>query len=223
MKEVQHIGMLADEEDYLQLDLERVMEDLPENKSQDSDDSSDDTDNFQIDQTENQTLDQNLCEDKNKNENSLIENIRDMETFVHKDDVLDLKDYSDKMKHVEGNSTYVEVLLKDGSANRSAVIKKSSFCWLLSESNGRISNDRLKRFIITPSDHTKLKAKKSERESVSKINPRKSKQKRLKKGGIGKFAYLEERSVNAKEIFETAKWTRLMVNLINQNPVMRNS
>ncbi|CAH1112900.1 unnamed protein product [Psylliodes chrysocephalus] len=153
----------------LQLDLKCVMEDFPEFKTPDSED----TDNFQ--------MDQNPFEDKNKNEEGLIEDARGVETFTHKEDVLDLKDYSDRIKSVDENSPYVKVQLKD----KSAIIKKSSYCWLLSESNGRISNDRLKRFIVGATGNT-LKVSKLKK-SNSKINLKKPKQNRTKTKDIEKI------------------------------------
>lgn len=185
MKEVQQVGIIADKEDFLQLDLERVLEGIPENNTTDRDD----TDNFQIKE--------NPYEDKDNNESELMEIPREVETFVYKDDELDLKDYSDKIKNVEENSAYVEVQLKDGSA----IIKKSSFCWLLSECNGRISNDRLKRFIVGAADNTLGKSKLKKSDSI--MDPKKSKQNRSKKGDIEKSVVSKESSANADEPWET--------------------
>lgn len=52
------------------------------------------------------------------------------------------RDYSEQVGEINGNSPYVQVFDKDGSAK---VIRKSSVAWIASGSNGKLSNDRLKR------------------------------------------------------------------------------
>lgn len=59
-------------------------------------------------------------------------------------DSLDLKDFSNKFTEADitEKSPYVRVKLKE----KYLIIKKSSFCWLLDESSGKVSKDRLRRF-----------------------------------------------------------------------------
>lgn len=52
-----------------------------------------------------------------------------------------LKDYSSKKRRINEESSYIEVL----SNTTSKVIAKSSYIWLLSDSRGKMSSDRLKR------------------------------------------------------------------------------
>ncbi|CAG9768534.1 unnamed protein product [Ceutorhynchus assimilis] len=56
---------------------------------------------------------------------------------------INLKDFSGKVHVVSEKSPYIEVVI----GKKTSIIKKSSYCWLLDQSNGRVSTDRLKRFI----------------------------------------------------------------------------
>ncbi|CAG9765761.1 unnamed protein product [Ceutorhynchus assimilis] len=62
-----------------------------------------------------------------------------------KEDAINLKDFSYKNMKITENSPFIKINLPQ---NKSAVIKKSSYCWLLSDNNGKVSSDRLKRFIF---------------------------------------------------------------------------
>ncbi|CAG9820729.1 unnamed protein product [Phaedon cochleariae] len=82
--------------------------------------------------------------------NSGIENIQNRLFVEFLDDNskpdLDLKDYSNKDVDTSENSPYLKMSL---DKDRSIIIKKSTFVWLLDEGNGRVSSDRLKRFVVT--------------------------------------------------------------------------
>nr|XP_022910162.1 uncharacterized protein LOC111421253 [Onthophagus taurus] len=54
-----------------------------------------------------------------------------------------IKDYSDKVNEVTPDNQYVQI---DLGKERTAVIKKSTYCWLLEEEKGRVNADRLRRF-----------------------------------------------------------------------------
>ncbi|KAF5288441.1 hypothetical protein FQR65_LT02093 [Abscondita terminalis] len=65
---------------------------------------------------------------------------------------IDLKDYSDQNIDLSsGKTPFLKVILEN---EETMIIKKSSYCWLLDEGKGKISNDRLRRFYI----NTKRKA-----------------------------------------------------------------
>lgn len=103
-------------------------------------------------------------------------------TFIINDSVLeglnrenlDLKDYSGDYanKDLAECSPFVRVNLSNG---KSKIIKKSSFCWLLYEGKGKVSVDRLRRFVT----NTKLS------KNPTKKNPtlRKCTRKTVKLGG----------------------------------------
>jgi len=58
---------------------------------------------------------------------------------------LELKDFSKQIsrKSITENSPFVEIKVND----KIMIVKKSSYCWLLDECKGKISTDRLRRFI----------------------------------------------------------------------------
>ncbi|KAF5275358.1 hypothetical protein FQR65_LT04186 [Abscondita terminalis] len=58
-----------------------------------------------------------------------------------------LKDYCGKVKEVTEDSQYVKLDLENG---KTALIKKSTYCWLLEEERGRVSS--LRRFIGSSKD-----------------------------------------------------------------------
>lgn len=99
----------------------------------------------------------------------------DNENTVTKD--IDLKDYSHKNVDLSENSIFLKVILPSTFPNvKTAVIKKSSYCWMLDEGNGRVSTDRLKRFITgkrsSGSTSTVVKAKKGRRNIKNTIKER---------------------------------------------------
>ncbi|KAF5283137.1 hypothetical protein FQR65_LT14066 [Abscondita terminalis] len=58
---------------------------------------------------------------------------------------LKLVDYSKKISNLSVVSPFVEVQMENG---KKIVVKKSSLCWFLDENNGRVSTDRLRRFMV---------------------------------------------------------------------------
>ena len=77
---------------------------------------------------------------------TLIKNEEDLSRQFHKvDDDIDLKHYSAKNVSISEESPFLKLVLPN---NKTTVIKKSSYCWLLDEENGKISTDRLKRFVL---------------------------------------------------------------------------
>ncbi|KAL0100589.1 hypothetical protein PUN28_019732 [Cardiocondyla obscurior] len=58
---------------------------------------------------------------------------------------LELKDFSEKVSKssIIENSPFIEIEIN----KKIIVVKKSSYCWLLDEGNGKISTDRLRRFM----------------------------------------------------------------------------
>lgn len=58
---------------------------------------------------------------------------------------LELKDFSKQVpqKSITENSPFIEIKVND----KIMIVKKSSYCWFLDECNGKVSTDRLRRFI----------------------------------------------------------------------------
>nr|CAI5842637.1 unnamed protein product [Callosobruchus analis] len=79
-------------------------------------------------------------EDDSKCElNVIIEN-QNQENDNKKINMLGLKNYSDTVQDITEDSQYVKIVID----NKVAVIKKSSYIWLLDEHEGKISNDRMR-------------------------------------------------------------------------------
>ncbi|KAF5280410.1 hypothetical protein FQR65_LT03219 [Abscondita terminalis] len=167
-KHVEKIEILKDEIDYMNLDLQLIIHGNEETKE---------FHDIEIDEN----ITKELGDDRVESDDYAIEEIRN-ETIIEDSEErsLDLKDYSQNVKDISQDSIYVKIDLKD----KIAIIKKSSLCWLLNESNGRVSNDRLRRFIISGSTdrtnnskrtkpQTKTRSKKNktvERNSESETN-----------------------------------------------------
>lgn len=83
---------------------------------------------------------------------------------------ISLKDFSHKVHSISEKSPYIKLTL----AKKSSIIKKSSYCWLLDQSNSRVSTDRLKRFIGSAS---KTQKKTPSKKSQLPLAMKKSKQK----------------------------------------------
>ena len=93
---------------------------------------------------------------------TLIKNEEDLSRKFHKvNDDIDLKDYSAKNVSISEESPFLKLVLPN---NKTTVIKKSSYCLLLDEGNGKISTDRLKRFVSA-----KKKTTSSQQKSENKI------------------------------------------------------
>lgn len=78
---------------------------------------------------------------KPESENYTYKEIEDIDV----NDTLDcsnFKDYSNQCKEFDGNSPFIQIIEEDGT---SKIIRKSSILWVASESNVKVSNDRLKR------------------------------------------------------------------------------
>ncbi|KAF5301715.1 hypothetical protein FQA39_LY10646 [Lamprigera yunnana] len=71
----------------------------------------------------------------------------------------------EKVLHLLENSPYLKVTLP----NKTIVIKKSAYCWLLDTGNGKISSDRLKRFIVTKRKEPTTDTKESKKEKLKKF------------------------------------------------------
>ena len=69
---------------------------------------------------------------------------------------------------ISENSSFIKINL---SQNKTAIIKKSSYCWLLSDNNGKVSSDRLERFVI--SEKKKVRKSTVKKKRGKKQNPRK--------------------------------------------------
>lgn len=72
-----------------------------------------------------------------------------------------LKDFSSKL--VEGDKACVNengAMVRVAIGNKSAVIKKSTLCWLLDERKNKVSVDRLRRFILNNPIQEKARVKK---------------------------------------------------------------
>lgn len=110
-----------------------------------------------------------LFKDFLANDKELVSPGENIKTSIETD--LDLKDYSDKNVDVSENGSYVKLFLPD---SKTIVVKKSSYCWLLDEGNGRVSTDRLKRFIVNskrkPGKIIKPKTKKVKYSGKPSIN-----------------------------------------------------
>ncbi|KAL0100980.1 hypothetical protein PUN28_019401 [Cardiocondyla obscurior] len=66
---------------------------------------------------------------------------------------LELKDFSEKVSKssITENSLFIEIEIN----NKIIVVKKFSYCWFLDEGNGKISTDRLRRFMTVSSSPEK--------------------------------------------------------------------
>lgn len=137
--EANKLGFNATDDDFVKLDLQ--LDGISENNSDELDELEDET---QIGDNLDEISDE-IDSDKNSSQN--------LNFNLEEEDKLDLKDYSDKVRNPDENSGYVTVQLKDTIK----ILKKSSYCWLLAENNGRVSNDRLKRFIVSGSQKPSLK------------------------------------------------------------------
>ncbi|KAF5279212.1 hypothetical protein FQR65_LT03460 [Abscondita terminalis] len=72
-----------------------------------------------------------------------------------------LKDYSGKVKEVTEDSQYVKLDLENG---KTAVIKESTYCWLLEEERDRVSS--LRRFIGSSKAQSKTRSKQFKRNKI---------------------------------------------------------
>lgn len=106
-----------------------------------------------------------ICEEEKSNE-------------VHLDS-MELKDFSENISDIKEDSAYIKVKIGDTSA----VIKKSSYCWLLDESSGRVSTDRLKRFVTNSQNklHHSSNSQKRPSKRLSEVPLEKSKKKKNNK------------------------------------------
>lgn len=109
-------------------------------------------------------------------ENSLLNQILNNDFILdsevrevgNKEDATNLKDFSHKHIKISENSSFMKINLPQ---NKTAIIKKSSYCWLLSDNNGKVSSDRLKRFIV--SEKKNVRKTTVEKKLGKKQNPRK--------------------------------------------------
>lgn len=108
---------------------------------------------------ENQDLEPNATD----NFRNFVDNDSVLETLNRED--LDLKDYSYKNIDLTESSPFVKISLPKG---KSKIIKKSSFCWLLFEGKGKVSVDRLRRFVTKSKFPGNLTKKASNSQKVNK-------------------------------------------------------
>lgn len=99
---------------------------------------------------------------------SFLENDAILRNTLDKD--ADLKDYSGKNIEISETSPYLKIYFN----NVWKIIKKSSFCWLLEEGSGRVSNDRLKRFFVSNRSSNRGSNKKKSGEEAKNIGKRKA-------------------------------------------------
>lgn len=163
-KDVILLGFQPEEDEFLNLDLQRINYECDAIEIDMESDIEDFT-NYPETETEPEKLNMN---DKVNNINlelnsSTLDSTSDRSS-------LDLKDYSNEISNVKEEDVYLEIQLK----NKTAVIKKSTYCWLLSDSNGRLSNDRLRRFIVNKSVKPTLKRKMKAHQSLSLWKPSKT-------------------------------------------------
>ncbi|KAF5273029.1 hypothetical protein FQR65_LT04771 [Abscondita terminalis] len=96
-----------------------------------------------------------------------------------------LKDYSGKVKEVTEDSQYVKLDLENG---KTAVIKKSTYCWLLEEERSRVSS--LRRFIGSSKDQSKTRSKQFKRNKIQ--NEKASKKKKKDRTLLGSCSVEED-------------------------------
>lgn len=89
-------------------------------------------------------------------ENCAEKECQDLDTDNNAPSDICLKDYSKLASEVDVNSPYLKISVN----NKVKVIKKSSFCWLLDEKNGKVSTDRLRRFFVKNNGNSKKIEKK---------------------------------------------------------------
>lgn len=79
-------------------------------------------------------------------------------------ETLELKDFSKQIsqKSLTENSLFIKIKIND----KEKIVKKSSNCWFLDECKGKISTDRLRRFLIVNKTHKQTK-------NCIKIQPKK--------------------------------------------------
>lgn len=102
---------------------------------------------------EKDTLQKAFIESDIEAETSGVISVQDSEAK----DPLELKDYSGTNVDLSENSAFLKINLPN---DQTAIIKKSSFCWLLSDGKGRVSNDRLQRFITSKKKPNKITKRK---------------------------------------------------------------
>jgi len=96
-----------------------------------------------------------------------VEDVDNSILFDNSDDFkserLELKNFSSQVlqKSITENSPFIKIKA-DGKI---MIVKKSSYCWLLDECNGKVSTDRLRRFIT---DNTNKRTK-----NRTKVQPKK--------------------------------------------------
>lgn len=87
-----------------------------------------------------------LFEENNFEVSNVFDNENKANNEVKDVNKLELKDYSYIIKNVHRNSKFIQ--LDYGDKTIIIIIRKSNYIWLLDECNGKVSNDRLRRFII---------------------------------------------------------------------------
>jgi hypothetical protein len=114
-----------------------------ENKNIDENDVEDD-----VNPVENE-INQDIARiNYNSNEDDIVMDLisnekEDRERVILETGGTSLRDFSKKVRSVTEKSPYIKIIIDE----KSYIIKKSSYCWLLDQSNGRVGTDRLKRFI----------------------------------------------------------------------------
>nr|CAI5829152.1 unnamed protein product [Callosobruchus analis] len=144
-------------DELLNLDIEQVIMNCFTEYYQDSEENSEE----EIDKG---TI---YNEDDSKFElNVIIEN-QNQENDNKKINMLGLKNYSDTVQDITEDSQYVKIVID----NKVASHKKSSYIWLLDEHEGKISNDRMRRFIAKEVKGEQKKGRTRERPKQNRKTP----------------------------------------------------
>ncbi|KAK4882365.1 hypothetical protein RN001_005684 [Aquatica leii] len=110
------------------------------------------------------SLEENLERNILAEDNHLLQSNANDDVSQLQNDI-ELKDYSNKNVDLSENSPYLKVTLP----TKTMVIKKSAYCWLLDTGNGKITSDRLKRFIVTKRKEPTTDTKESKKEKLKKF------------------------------------------------------
>lgn len=175
-EEKRQLAMIApseiSQEDIIKLDIETIVDKALKdilNQIKEMDIFFEENDYFSIDILP--TFDSGLDESSEKKSLMCIDTVHDISdpNYIYECDseeepveykTLLLKDYSESTTDLSPTSPFLKIKVK----NKIAIIKKSSFCWLLDESNGRLSTDRLQRFISG-----KQKGRKERKSEVKRV------------------------------------------------------